>query len=428
MKSLNLIGLGTGSENFLTDEAKSALCQSEIIFGAERMLEAAEKINPSARRESLYNAREILGFLQENPQYQKISVVFSGDLGFFSGAKSFYEESKNLSGYEINSIPGISSAVYFAAKLHKSWQKWKFLSLHGTKCNAIEQIRKNPACFFILSGGDDYNSLAEKIESAINRGLLSSVKCYAGKNLSYEDEEIRQISCMEVLKSDECQASQSRKDLYVLLVENENAKSERVLSFLDDKFFSRDEKTPMTKKEVRALSIAALGLSESSVLYDIGSGSGSVTVEAARIATDGHIVAVDCKEEAISLTLANVSKFLLENVTLLMGTAPACLENLDSEGKLPLPSHIFIGGSKGNLAEIVEYALKKNPRVRIVANFVSLENLCEMQNLLKALEAHNRIENVEITQLAVSRAEKVGDFHLMKAQNPVYIVSFSGRG
>lgn len=428
MKSLNLIGLGTGSENFLTDEAKSDLCQSEIIFGAERMLEAAEKINPSARREPLYNAREILGFLQENPQYQKISVVFSGDLGFFSGAKSFYEESKNLSGYEINSIPGISSAVYFAAKLHKSWQKWKFLSLHGTKCNAIEQIRKNPACFFILSGGDDYNSLAEKIESAINRGLLSSVKCYAGKNLSYEDEEIRQISCMEVLKSDDCQEPQARKDLYVLLVENENAKFERVLSFLDDKFFSRDEKTPMTKKEVRALSIAALGLSKSSVLYDIGSGSGSVTVEAARIATDGHVVAVDCKEEAISLTLANVSKFLLENVTLLMGTAPACLENLDSEGNLPLPSHIFIGGSKGNLAEIVEYALKKNPRVRIVANFVSLENLCEMQNLLKALEAQNRIENVEITQLAVSRAEKVGDFHLMKAQNPVYIVSFSGRG
>ena len=117
-----------------------------------------------------------------------------------------------------------------------------------------------------------------------------------------------------------------------------------------------------------------------------------------------------------------------------MGNAPECLEgchdiSLDngSSKTLPSPTHVFIGGSKGNLREIVEFALKKNPKVRIVANFVSLENLCEMQDVLKSLEEKNRIENAEITQIAVSRAERTGDFHLMKAQNPVYIVSFSGK-
>ena len=159
-----------------------------------------------------------------------------------------------------------------------------------------------------------------------------------------------------------------------------------------------------------------LGLSESSVVYDIGSGTGSVTVEAARIASEGQVIAVECDEEAFSLTKENVEKFCLENVTCVFGKAPECLEKMQNASV----THVFIGGSRGNLAEICGFFLKANPKVRIVANFVSLENLCEMQNLLESLESQGR--NVEITQVAVSRAEKIGNFHLMKAQNPVYIV------
>ena len=164
--------MGTGSENFLTIEAESALQKAQIIFGAKRILEIAEN---SLRRglsedrqaesgknlpksEPLYRAEEIFSYLKENPQYKKASVVFSGDVGFFSGAETFFsflgradkssEKTKpEACDWEINVIPGISSAVYFASKLQKSWQNWKFLSLHGAKCNAIGQIRKNPGCF-----------------------------------------------------------------------------------------------------------------------------------------------------------------------------------------------------------------------------------------------------------------------------------------
>lgn len=429
MKRINLIGLGTGSRNFLTNEAETALSESEIVFGAKRILEIAKKACASSfpQSEALYNAGEIFAYLQKNPQYQKISVVFSGDLGFFSGAKSFYEIAENLADLKIHAIPGISSSVYFASRLHKSWQNWKFLSLHGAKCNTTEQIRKNPACFFILSGAEDLKSVGQKIESAIKNGVLSSVKCYLGKNLSYEDEEIRELSVSELTGSGQSQNSESKMDLYVLLVENENARFESKTPFLNDEDFIRVEKIPMTKKEVRSLSISALGLSESSVLYDIGSGTGSVTVEAARIATEGQVVAVECKEEAFFLTKKNIEKFCLENVNLINGSAPACFESKDFPELFPRLTHVFIGGSKGNLREIVQFALQKNPRVRITANFVSLENLCEMQNLLKSLESENKISDVEIAQIAVSRAEKAGEFHLMKAQNPVYIVSFSGK-
>ena len=439
--------MGCGSENFLTIEAKSALQNAQIIFGAKRMIEIAvrslsgvetsvsETGKKNPKTDPLYRAEEIFSYLKENPQYESACVVFSGDVGFFSGAESFFSftaadssETANseVCEWEINAIPGISSAVYFASKLQKSWQNWKFLSLHGAKCNAIEQIRKNPACFFILSGAEDVKSLSEKIQKAISNGILSKVKCWLGKNLSYSDEKITCFTITSAGLNDSERNEESachfdnEKGLFVLLVENEGAKSQPVTPFLNDEDFIRAEKIPMTKKEVRRLSLASLGLSESSVFYDIGSGTGSVTVEGGRIATEGQVFAVECKEEAFELTKKNVDKYSLENVTCILGNAPYCLD-------FPAPTHVFIGGSKGNLREIVEFALKKNPLVRIVANFVSLENLCEMQNLLKSLEAQNRIENAEITQVSVSHAERAGDFHLMKAQNPVYIVSFSGK-
>ena len=438
-KQLFLIGLGMGSGDLLTARAKHALEGAEIVFGAARILESAKKVleesgsegekQTTVRFESLYKAEEIASCLKENPQLASVAVVFSGDTGFFSGAVQFFDKENIFEGWEIQAESGISSAVYFASKLHKSWQKWKLLSLHGATCNTIEQIRKNPACFFILSGAEDLRTVGKKLETALKNDILSSIKCYLGSNLSYDVEKIRQISPKEM----ENFAESEHPALFVLLVENEHARFASETPFLKDEDFIRREKIPMTKQEVRELSVCALRLSKYSVVYDIGSGSGSVTVEAARIATEGQVFAIECNEDALSLTRENVEKFCLENVSLMRGFAPECLENAD----FPPPTHVFIGGSKGNLAEIVQFALKKNPAVRIVANFVSLENLCEMQNLLKSLEEESssgsdcgtpKISDVEIRQIAVTRAEKAGDFHLMKAQNPVWVVSFSGNG
>lgn len=465
MKTISLIGLGTGSENFLTFEAKSALENAQIIFGAKRILEIATqssdktifagkgeagtntKIIPETK--AFYNARDVLSFLQKNQQYNNAAVVFSGDVGFFSGAASFYkifqdrvkkaddsyEISDGSSGdWELRVIPGISSAIHFAAKLQKSWQNWKLLSLHGAKCNTIEHIRKNPACFFILSGIEDAETVFQKISTAVKNGILDSVKCWLGENLSYPDEKITYCKFIRGEGSSyhfDSTHAKTRKDkgLFVLLVENEKARFCPLTPSLSDEDFIRADKIPMTKKEVRRFSISSLSLSESSVLYDIGSGTGSITVEAARIVTEGQVFAVECKEDAFELTKKNVERFCLENVTVILGKAPECLRNesySEADSVIPAPTHVFIGGSRGNLSEIVSFVLQKNPRARIVANFVSLENLCEMQAILKNLESENKIEGVEIIQVGISQTEKTGGFHLMKAQNPVYIISFSG--
>ena len=467
-KTLSLVGIGMGNKNLLTSDAETALKNAEIIFGAKRILESVTKILNSGDSgensqnfrqiymEELYKASEIAEFLKNHPSYERAVVCFSGDTGFYSGAAAFFENFSNEWSLEIKS--GIASPVYFAAKLHKSWQNWKMLSLHGAKCNTVEQIRKNPACFFILSGAEDVKSVGKKLETALKNGVLSQIRCFLGSNLSYDVEKIIQIEPKEMMNFQnfaekvcysrlisESLGDMQQKSLFVLLVENENPEQSD-LPVLRDEDFLREPKIPMTKQEIRGLSICALGLSKSSIVYDVGSGSGSVTVEVARIATEGQVFAIDSDEDAMSLTQKNAEKFCLENVTFLHGTAPEILENTQNL-QIPAPTHVFIGGSKGNLGKIVRFALQKNPKVKIVANFVSLENLCEMQNLVKSLEEEfceksggvsggRRAEvackndpafDFEIKQIAVTRGEKAGDFHLMKAQNPVWICRISRR-
>ena len=436
MKTLTLIGIGTGNENFLTVEAKNALGNAEIIFGARRLLEVAGRIlNRDFKSECIYKAEDILACLDENPLYKNAAVVFSGDVGFFSGAREFYEMFCGKSGvgeWSINVLPGISCAVYFAAKLKKSWQNWKFLSLHGEKCNVIEQIRKNPACFFIMSGKKDIEIVYDKLRTAFQNGILSSIKCFIGSNLSYENEKIWQTKNLGEWNLGECGGGEclGQNSLFVLLVENE--KFENSVAFLSDDDFLRAKKIPMTKKEIRRISILALELEENSILYDIGSGTGSISVEAARIMSFGHIFAFEKNEDAFLLTKKNVEKFCLENVSCVRGEVPEIFKKRDISCEQAvdflIPTHAFIGGSSGNLGEICLYLLKKNPRIRIVANFISLENLSEMQKITENLESENKIKNLEIRQISVSGTEKIGKFHLMKAQNPVFVVSFSGSG
>lgn len=435
-KILSLIGIGMGNKKNLTNEAEDILKGADVIFGARRMLETARTLDysPDSLKPEfvpLYKHEEIFTYLEENKQYKKAAVMFSGDTGFYSGAEAFFEESEQkggqlnlfyrneVKGWQINVLPGISSAIYFASKLNKSWHKWKMLSLHGCKCNIIEEIRKNPACFFILSGESDVNMIAEKIEEAEQNRLLSDVSCFLGENLSYGVEKIIHFNSVSEMKNYRSEGVLP-KNLCVLLIENNKNEKESLLPLLSDEDFIRKEKIPMTKKEIRQLSLCALRLSKNSVVYDIGSGSGSITVEAARIADEGRVFAIDVSEEAYFLTQKNVSKFSLMNVTCLLGSA----SDIIRKEKLPLPTHAFIGGSRGSISDLCHILIERNPDVRIVANFVSLEGLCDMKECLKSLEKEGIKRKVEIKQISVAAAEQAGKFHLMKAQNPVWIVSF----
>ena len=165
----------------------------------------------------------------------------------------------------------------------------------------------------------------------------------------------------------------------------------------------------MTKSEVRSIALSKLAPGLRSVVYDVGAGSGSVTVEAAQIARAGRVYAIERKERALELSRKNIERFRLRNVELVAGAAPEALQ------ALPAPTHAFIGGSSGNLRSIVECLLAKNPAVRIVAMAVTLETLAELTELSR------EFRECDVAQVSVGKPRKIGGYMLMTAQNPVYI-------
>lgn len=182
---------------------------------------------------------------------------------------------------------------------------------------------------------------------------------------------------------------------------------------MKDEAFIRGS-VPMTKSEVRAVSISKLELDEDSIVYDIGAGTGSVAVEMALAIGhgQGHVYAIEQKEKGCELIAKNQEHFGVRNLTVVKGKAPDILEGL------PAADRVFIGGSGGELAEILDWVKKKNPAVRIVINAVSLETLSAAAEYLrkKGIEA-------EIVSIQAARAKRLGDYHLMEGQNPVYIIT-----
>lgn len=188
----------------------------------------------------------------------------------------------------------------------------------------------------------------------------------------------------------------------------------RLVPILDDDEFIRD-KVPMTKASVRHLSILKLGLNEGDVVYDIGSGTGSIACETALQSDSLKVYAIEMKHEACELISRNADKFTLKNISIIEGKAPAAFDGLEA------PDCAFIGGSSGNLKDILDALNSMKRGIRVVINAVSLETMAEIQSVIKEFE----ISGLEIEQVSVSRSREIGNYHLMTAENPVMIASFT---
>ncbi len=183
---------------------------------------------------------------------------------------------------------------------------------------------------------------------------------------------------------------------------------------LPDEFFKRLEGVPMTKSEVRSVILSKLMLTRDAVCWDIGAGTGSVAVEMGLQADRGQVFAVERREEAVPLIEENAKRLGAANVTVVAGSAPAAC------GGLPAPTHAFIGGSSGNMAEIIECLLKKNPAVRIAAAAVTLETVSALTECAERFS----FSEMEVLSLSVAKSRKAGAYHLMAGQNPVYVFIF----
>ena len=402
-----LAGTGCGSQGSMTGEVCDAIRQADLLIGAKRLLESIPE-EVTARRAAAIYAEEILEIIRQagagaadcDPASKEpvICVLYSGDSGFYSGTRSLQPLLKEA-GIEAEVLPGISSIQVFAARLGQPWQDWLLVSAHGTDCDAVTEVMRGKPVFFLTGGKLGPAELARQLTDAGLGGLEVCI----GERLTYEDERILKGTAAEF-------AEMTFAPLSVMLAQPAQWAGDLTPGIADGMFIRGD--VPMTKQTVRAAILSEMQVKETDTVWDVGAGTGSVSVELAMKAKRGRVYAVERDRDGCILIRQNREKFGAWNLVPVDGAAPEALEDL------PAPDKVFVGGSGGNLKQIIRSALQKNEAVRICVSAIVLET---MQEAVQAMSEAGL--DLQIRQVAVSAARKLGSKHMMTAENPIFIIT-----
>lgn len=394
-----IAGIGPGNPDFLCPVAKKTIEAADILIGGRRNLDDFAYL----KKETLCidkSLSTIVDYIAEHYKDRSIVVLASGDTGLFS-ISSYLQ--KKLPQVKFNVLPGISSLQYLMAKKDLKWNEIKIVTLHGNdNLNIKNTVARNKVTAIFTGGKNTPATIAATLNDPVFPNLCLTV----GENLSYDNERIVSGTPAEIAQGD-------FGDLSIVIAENPQGDEgpwPYLTPGLPDSCFLRDE-VPMTKSEIRALIMSKLQLKANSKVLEIGAGSGSCTVEMALIAYEGKVCTIEKNPTATALCQKNIDRFGLDNITLIQGNAPADLPESF------VPDRLFIGGSGGNMGEIIQkYAVKP---IRIVISAITVESVNEALEAFKG----NGFENVEIIQAAVARSKKAGTKHLMMGLNPITIVS-----
>ncbi|MCF0229412.1 MAG: precorrin-6A reductase [Parasporobacterium sp.] len=403
-------GIGPGSKDLRTMESIRAFSEAECIIGAARMTDAVRN-----GRQQVFNAVapvEISAYIHEHKEFTDFAVAMSGDSGFFSGTKKLTEL---LSDCNVTILPGLSSLSVLCARLGVSYEDIKTVSLHGRNRNIVRDVISNKKVFTLVGGNEGVKRVLDSLCSA----GYGAVHVTVGERLSYPEERIISGTADEL-----------RGDVYdslsAVLIENPFGLNVTTHGLPDTAFIrgggryddlsASDGKEagkiiPMTKQAVRSVSLSMLGLTRDAICWDVGAGTGSVSVEMALQCDEGHVYAIEKRPDAIELIYKNAERFFIDNITVIHGAAPEECE------ELPAPTHVFIGGSSGNMKEIIMTVLQKNPEAKIAASAVTLESVAELTGCINTLGLFSS----EVISLNTAVNKKAGSYNLMTARNPVYI-------
>ena len=396
---VTLIGTGCGAWDTLTQEGAEALRRADAVLGAARLLDTLPDFCTGTRVAEV-RPGELARRLRENV-WATPCVVYSGDTGFYSGAR-LLTPLLDASGIGYRVIPGVSSVQMLSARLGRPWHDWNLCSAHSTDCDAVSAVSRGRAAFFLTGSATPAALCAQLAEAG-----LGNLSVTVGENLGTPQERITRTTARAVAVSDYARLS-------VLLVEAAPETYPIRVPGIPDADFVRSG-VPMTKQEVRAAVLAKLAIRPRDTVWDVGAGTGSVSVELSRAAYCGRVYAVERDAEACTLVRRNREKFGVWNLTLVEGVAPDILK------ALPVPDAVFVGGSRGGLAGILETAFGKNPCARVCVAAVTLETL---SGAISALSARGL--EAEICQISVSRTRKAGNSRLLTAQNPVFLITANG--
>ena len=406
MGEIGLIGAGSGRAESLTEEAAAFLAGADLVIGAPRLLNDLEK--KEGRRElALTKPEEILAALEDEPG--RTAILFSGDTGFFSGAKRLIAALTDR-GLSYRVFPGLSSLAMLCGAIGESYEDVETVSLHGRARETValqkavlSAVLTGKKCFFLCDNVNTPGMVLSVLEGA----GLSALQVCVGEDLGLPDQRLSRGTVSDLLQNNFTAIS------VVLTAGVQIRQGPRV--GIPDASFVRGA-VPMTKHSVRALILSALSLTGREIVWDIGGGAGSVSVEAALALPEGLVYSVEREEEGLALMRANRDRFSCYNMIPVFGEAPEALSDL------PAPDAVFIGGSGGCLKEIVAAVRMMNPVARIVLTTVTAETFAEAVSLFREQGLPYEVQGISVTS-----SEAAGKYHLMKAENQIFLFSAGGK-
>lgn len=415
---VSVVGCGMGNEGSLTKDAKNAIDDAMYLFGSKRMVEIYGKEKQSF---PFYKPVDIIQYLDRLSSSLaddtiKAAILYSGDSGFYSGSKELIpaldewrsEQKGRGTTVYIKQIPGISSVAALSSIMSITHENSKILSMHGVDQDeesdmmVITAVRNNEQVFLLLSKPSDFVYYARILKEA----GLGAVKMVMGVNIGSPDMRLYGRTA-----EDGVDLMLEPEGLATLYIYNEDPLDTMGFALRDVDYIRR-EGIPMTKEEIRFVILGKLGLRKKDVLYDIGSGTGSISVAAAGISDDIHVYSIEENEEAADLIMENKEKYGRDNISVIRGSAP---EEFDV---LPKPDAAFVGGSNGKMREILRGLRDKNRAVRVVAVAVTIETLSEMMSIMTELPGGE----IEVIQMNISKTKTIDEkYHIIGALNPVFI-------
>jgi precorrin-6Y C5,15-methyltransferase (decarboxylating) len=414
-----IIGILDDGWSGLSDAARQALSTVGLVIGVGRTLDLIKAQLPAV------DCRDMDGALSQSPAWiqaaraegKSVAVLATGD-PLCHGIASYLLGKLGREAVEI--LPAPSTLQHAFARWQKPWQDVTIASCHSRDAGewvlgatpdhglypVMRAIALNRRVFAFTS---PENGPARLARALVLAGYGDTVRLSVAANLCLPTE-----CTLADLPAVELQNWAGIGPSVVLIEHDAPLFATPVWGRDDLEYIQRSpEKGLITKQEARAVSLAKLRLRADSVVWDIGAGSGSVGLEAAGMAVQGHVWAIEKNEGDAANARANAARFRIGNYTLCEGKAPALLDTW------PDPDAVFIGGSGGELGELITLILSRlKPGGRLVMNFVTLENLATATTTLNTLGA-----GWDVVQLQASRSQPILDMHRMAAQNPVWVVT-----
>lgn len=396
-QKIYLVGAGIAGWEGFGAKALEIIGKADVMIGHRRHLDIFPDFGGDKRL--LGDLPELLDFLKSTGR--RIVILASGDPTFFGISRFLL---RNLPKERIEIFTNVTSMQYAFARIKEPWDDGIFVSVHGRGMNqAVDKIiAAEKAC--VLT--DKTNTPAAIAAELIERGA-EGYEAWLCEDLGMPTEKFTKTTVRGLLD-----ITASELNLLILIRTYEPSLTHYPLIGIDDDEF-RTSKKLITKMEVRAVTLAKLQLQDDLVLWDIGAGSSSVSIEASNLMPNGRIFAVEKNQQCIGFINENLKKFCARNIKLIEAFAP---EGLDD---LPDPDRVFIGGAGGKLDEVIDtVSLRLKPEGVVVINAVTLDTLTRG---VEFLEDHGFM--VEATCVNIAKTRNLTEYKMFEAQNPVYVIS-----